>query len=69
MWDICLVCFWEDDGSDLHDLESNGSGCNGLTLRQGRDNFRQLGASHPRLIRYVCPEEERGKFKHVARAI
>jgi hypothetical protein len=69
MWDICPVCFWEDDGHDHHDLDGR-SGCNhGLTLRQGRDNFRRLGACEPEMIRYVCPEEGQREYKHVPRRI
>ena len=68
MWDICPVCFWEDDGCDLDDLESLGSGCNhGLTLQQGRDNFRRLGACDSEMIQHVLPEKGRRKFKYVAR--
>lgn len=40
-YEICRVCFWEDDGS--HDLDRV-SGPNHMTLREGRENFARLGA-------------------------
>src|SRR5581483_11991082 len=37
---ICQVCFWEDDGQDEHDAEVVRGGPNGtLSLRQARSNF------------------------------
>lgn len=40
-YDICPVCFWEDDGSE--DPERR-SGPNRMTLREARENFARLGA-------------------------
>jgi Cysteine-rich CPCC len=66
-WEICPVCYWEDDGHDL-DLLDSPSGCNhGLTLRQGGENFRRLGACEPELVQYVSTAVERQSFKHVPR--
>src|SRR3954453_21693047 len=46
-WDICPVCYWEDDGHDLGDLDKP-SGCNhGLTLRQGRASRRWSSTCAP----------------------
>lgn len=39
-YDICSICFWEDDGID--DLEENThSGPNHMTLKQGREIFQE----------------------------
>lgn len=66
-WEICSVCYWEDDGSDLHRLDDP-SGCNhGLTLRQGRENFRQIGACELSVVEYVCSVGERDQYKLVPR--
>ena len=42
-YDICPICFWEDDGRDLDTLDEV-SGPNHLTLREARANFRNTGA-------------------------
>jgi hypothetical protein len=34
-WEICAVCFWEDDGQDDHDADNVRGGPNGaLSLTQ-----------------------------------
>ncbi len=67
IWDICELCYWEADGHDL-DRQDDPSGCNqGLTLRQGRDNFRRLGACEFEMIPYVRPAEERVGFAFAQR--
>ena len=78
-YDICPICFWEDDpylldvtddngritsvfyendcerddydGSDIIDMPSGAN--DGLTLRQGRRNFREFGASVKEMKEYV----------------
>ncbi len=40
-YEICPVCFWEDDGSE--DPEEY-SGPNHITLQEGRDNYACFGA-------------------------
>lgn len=66
-WDICPVCYWEDGDTDLNSLDQR-SGCNhGLTLRQARANFLQLGACEPEMLEHVCTAEERAAYRHEAR--
>ena len=51
---ICPVCFWENDVFDPgEDDPSDENG--GMTLRQGRENFKQYGAARPDLARYTRP--------------
>jgi Cysteine-rich CPCC len=58
-YDICRVCFWEDDGT----LEANAySGPNHLTLGEGRANFSKLGAVTEREVAYVLPD---GKERYI----
>jgi hypothetical protein len=55
-YDICKVCFWEDDGQDDHDADIIRGGPNGsLSLTQARLNFKQFGACEPRFVDKVRP--------------
>jgi hypothetical protein len=66
-WEDCPVCFWEDDGKDLDSLDTP-SGCNhGLTLRQGRENFRRVGACELEAAEYVCSASERAQYRYAPR--
>jgi hypothetical protein len=61
-FELCPVCFWEDDGQDEADAETVRGGPNGsLSLRVAQANFRDIGASDPRnlgSVRPPKPEEE-----------
>lgn len=61
-FDICEVCFWEDDGQDDVDAATNRPlGPNHISLAQARENYQRIGASHESLLKYVrppLPEEE-----------
>lgn len=52
-YDICRVCFWEDDGSD--DPE-HASGPNRSTLAEARHSFALIGASSPKAVIHVLPD-------------
>jgi hypothetical protein len=44
-FDICDVCFWEDDGQDDHDADQVRGGPNGrLSLTQARNDFAEVMA-------------------------
>lgn len=44
-YELCPVCFWEDDGQDDHDADVVRSGPNGLlSLTQARANYPAFGA-------------------------
>src|SRR6185295_16705755 len=46
-FEICPVCWWEDDGQDQHDADEVRGGPNGdLSLRAAQRNFAKYGASH-----------------------
>lgn len=57
-YEICQVCYWEDDGQDL-DAPDAVSGPNHITLRQGRRNFVKLGACDQAAVSLVIPAAER----------
>jgi putative transcription antitermination factor YqgF len=58
---LCPVCFWEDDGQDDHDADDVRGGPNALlSLSQARENFQKFGACEERFqknIRKPLPEE------------
>ena len=61
-FEMCAVCWWEDDGQDDADADVVRGGPNGeLSLSVARANFRSVGASDPRFVKSVrpaLPEEE-----------
>ncbi|MCT2407694.1 CPCC family cysteine-rich protein [Chryseobacterium antibioticum] len=57
-YQICKVCFWEDDGG--HD-ESKYSHVNHMTLKEAKDNFKTKGAILDRFLKFVDIE---GKVKY-----
>jgi hypothetical protein len=60
-YDICQVCFWEDDGQDDHDADTVRGGPNyELSLTQARMNYREFGAADRKMLPHVRkprPEE------------
>jgi len=60
-YEICQVCFWEDDGQDSHDADEVRGGPNGsLSLTQARESYRKCGASDARhlpSVRKPRPDE------------
>ena len=56
LWEICEVCFWEDDGQDDHNADEVSSGPNGpLSLTQARANYRRYGACEESMLGNVRP--------------
>lgn len=56
---ICPVCMWENDLFTTSDDEPSDEN-HGMTLNQGRANYRALGVCDPRLAQYArkpLPEE------------
>jgi hypothetical protein len=59
-FDICPVCFWEDDGQDDHDAEVVRGGPNySLSLTQARANFQAIGACEERCLPHVRAVKEK----------
>lgn len=54
-YEICRVCFWEDDGSNYLDRIS---GPNHMTLEEGRKNFLKFGACEERFVKNVVKDPE-----------
>lgn len=66
---ICPVCFWEDDGQDLNELHTVSGPNHGLTLWQGRENFRKLGACEQSMVENVCSAQDRDAFEFKPRSV
>jgi len=55
-FEICDVCYWEDDGQDDADADRVRGGPNGtLSLTQARANYKAFGASSERRSKFVRP--------------
>jgi len=55
-YELCPVCFWEDDGQDDHDADTVRGGPNGdLSLEEARTNFADFGAWHRSALSNVRP--------------
>jgi hypothetical protein len=49
---ICPVCFWEDDGVQSHNPDYEG-GANLVSLNQVKENYRIFGACEEKFKRHV----------------
>jgi hypothetical protein len=61
-YDICPVCFWEDDGQDDHNADLVTGGPNGcISLTDARENYLKIGACRPKDLPHVRPPTEKEK--------
>ncbi|MCI8630474.1 MAG: hydrolase [Firmicutes bacterium] len=51
-YDICPVCFWEDDPITIDDTTFVG-GANRVSLQQAQLNFKKFGACEKHMLPYV----------------
>lgn len=51
-YDICPVCYWEDDPVQLDDPTYEG-GANHVSLKQARLNYQKFGACEKKMLSYV----------------
>ncbi|MCI0349160.1 MAG: hypothetical protein L0Z53_07015 [Acidobacteriales bacterium] len=55
-FEICPVCYWEDDGQGNHDADRVRGGPNGrLNLTTARKNFRRFRVADPKDREHVRP--------------
>jgi hypothetical protein len=66
---ICKICFWEDDGQDLDQLDEESGPNHGMTLRQGRTNFQAFGACERTMLKHVLPVSEREQYVRKVRNV
>lgn len=51
-FEICPVCFWEDDNVQFDDPEYEG-GANGISLNKARENYKKIGAISEKYLKNV----------------
>lgn len=51
-FEICPVCFWEDDGVQYEDPDYEG-GANGISLNIARENYKKIGAISEKYLENV----------------
>jgi hypothetical protein len=47
-YEICPICFWEDDGQDDQDADDERGGPNRVSLTAARINFLRIGVAEPK---------------------
>jgi hypothetical protein len=52
-FEVCEVCFWEDDGIYVNSDEIKGGPNGDLSLNQARKNYQEFGAVEKRFINDV----------------
>lgn len=52
-YEICEICFWEDDGQDDPEASECWGGPNHVSLEEGRINFLNIGVSDSKDKKYV----------------
>ena len=61
---ICPICFWEDDGQDIDELDESSGPNHGITLRKGRANFKEFGACEESMINHVLTPGDRNQYEY-----
>lgn len=51
-FEICPVCFWEDDNVQFNNIDFSG-GANEESLREARQNFKKFKASSSKFLKNI----------------
>src|SRR5687767_13680265 len=65
-FDICPICFWEDDTVQYHDADLAG-GANHVSLNRARHNYRDFGVSELRFQEHVRQPTQEEIFEKLSR--
>jgi len=64
VYEICPICFWVDEFDiDVTKLDVK-SEENHMTLREGRENFKQIGACNATILEKVRHLEDRSQYTY-----
>ena len=55
-YDICEICFWEDDGFQYKYPDETGA--NSVSFREAQQNFIEFGAKSKRCLKFVRPPNQ-----------
>ncbi|NML26817.1 CPCC family cysteine-rich protein [Zoogloea dura] len=68
-YEICPVCFWEQDAFGVSEPDEASCANHGLTLHDGRKNFLMFGACAAKFKANVAAVPARENYRYAARAI
>ena len=68
-YEICQVCFWEQDWQGVSDPSEPSCANHGLTLQEGRKNFLDIGCCAPQFKSNVVTASGREQYRHGARSL
>jgi hypothetical protein len=68
-WEICPICYWEDDGFRKAEIDVPSGANHGLTLREARANFNVLGACCRLMLGKVLAVGDRGAYRQGTNSI
>jgi Cysteine-rich CPCC len=68
-YEICPVCFWEQDAFGVLEPDEPSGANNDLSLSEGRKNFRLYGACAAKFKTNVIVVSERDKYRYAERTI
>jgi hypothetical protein len=66
-YEICSVCYWEQDSFGIKGLDEESGANHGLTLREGQANFVALSVCQACFKDNVLSVEGRSKFAYKLR--
>lgn len=59
-YEICKICFWEDDKVQFNNPDFRGAS-NEVSLKEAQSNFLAFGASDKRFLQYVRKPTKKDK--------
>ena len=64
-FEICPICFWEDDGQDDPESEENRGGPNHVSLIEARRNYLKFGSAESKDLKHCRKTEPKDECVRV----